>query len=139
MEISRLLRGGLLVSECVRLLGLVGAFVLFRPDSAFPWLLYVVPNALFPLIALFLWLDFSRYAVYLPLYLAGKCVGIFSIVGWLIASWPPAALVQPDGVYSITPDLLAWILLCGDLCSSAAALIVAKKTQTPAQAPVVGR
>jgi len=44
----------------------------------------MVSAVLFPLMALFIWLDSVRYKAYIPLFIAGKCVGIFSIFSLLI-------------------------------------------------------
>jgi hypothetical protein len=55
-------------------------------NSVIPWLAFASPGALFPLMALFLWLDISRYKAYLPLYIAGKCIGILSLLVFSIIS-----------------------------------------------------
>jgi hypothetical protein len=84
MENSSVLRGGLFIFECSRFAYLTMALIALRPgtQAAFSWLVYAVPNALFPLMLLFLWLDFSRYGAYEPLYKSGKCICVFSVIGW---------------------------------------------------------
>jgi hypothetical protein len=130
MDIFRPLRGGLFVYECLRLLYLIGSFVVLRPGGGnFPWLVYAASNALFPLAALFVWLDISRYRLYLPLYAAGKGIGVCAMLGWLISSrW-----LIPLNLIEAAPALAGWLLLCGDSLSVAAGLIVAGKTRDLAQ------
>lgn len=55
--------------------------------SWFPYLVYVVPNALFPLMGFFLLIRPQEYKAYIPLYLAGKIIVIVSIFGWTIFSF----------------------------------------------------
>lgn len=120
-----------MIYECIRLLVLAWVFVFFRPgDGAglFPWLVYAVPNALFPLMALFLWRQFSRYAVYAPLYISGKCIALASIAGFWIFSrqniYAALSLKNP-GVFMALGCLL--FLLAGDLCAAAGGLALARK------------
>jgi hypothetical protein len=80
---------------------------------------------MFPLMALFLWVDFSRYKPYMPLYIAGKCIGIFSILGWSIVSRRFTMFQELAGFYLII-DLL---FLCGDLLALAAALLIFRNMQ----------
>jgi hypothetical protein len=109
----------------------MGVFFFFRPgDGAglFPWLVYTVPNALFPLMALFLWRRFSRYAVYVPLYISGKCIALASILGFWIFSRQNvyAGLhLKTPGVFVALGGLL--FLLIGDLFSLAGGLALAGK------------
>jgi hypothetical protein len=135
MEIYRPLRGALLIYECIRLLVLAWVFVFFRPgDGAglFPWLVYAVPNALFPLMALFVWRHFSRYAVYVPLYISGKCIALASLAGfWLFSRqhvYTALALKNP-GVFTALGSLL--FLLAGDLFAAAGGLALARKIPAP--------
>jgi hypothetical protein len=74
------LRGGLFILECVRFSFLTGflAVVRYNAEAVFPWQIYAVPNALFLLMALFLMLDSSKYAVYSILYISGKTLCLFS-------------------------------------------------------------
>ncbi|MDR0301484.1 MAG: hypothetical protein LBI04_04125 [Treponema sp.] len=53
-------------------------------QAGFPQIALAASAALFPLMSLFIWLDSSRYRVYMPLFTAGKCIGIFSILVWSI-------------------------------------------------------
>jgi len=74
------LSGGLFFIECARFSFLTGILAVFRYNAgpAFPWQIYAVPNALFLLIALFLWLDRSKYTAYSLLYISGKSLCLFS-------------------------------------------------------------
>jgi hypothetical protein len=48
-----------------------------------PFLVCTAPNALFPLMSLFLWLRFHPYRIYIPLYIAGKVIVLAALGGWL--------------------------------------------------------
>jgi hypothetical protein len=134
MGIIRPLKPGLFIFYCIRLLILTAAFAVLQPvgPAAFPWLVYTAPNALFPLMALFLWLNSSRYGAYLPLFLAGKCVCLFSLLGWSIISRRTAIIenfISGALIWSV-PRFIEGILLCGDLLAIAAALIIIKNART---------
>jgi hypothetical protein len=136
MEVYRPLRAGLCIYECVRLLSLLGAFALLRPDgeaAAFPWSACVASNALFPLMALFLWLDSSRYSVYEPLYTAGKCVCFVSVMSWCIFSRQIIITTLLSGGLFIPMIMGITGMLFGDLLSVAAGLAIIKKTRTSVQ------
>jgi hypothetical protein len=101
----------------------------------FPWLVYAVPNALFPLIALFLWRQVSRYAVYVPLYISGKCIALASIAGYWIFSRQnifAALYLKNPGALAALGGLL--FLLAGDLFSVAGGLALARKLPAPERA-----
>ena len=101
MDVLRPLRAGLFFYEIFRLLVLV-IFLFISPmegglsarimegssvNAAFPpYVVYLSANALFPLLALFVWLKPEEYRNYLPLYLAGKVIGIVSFYAWEIFS-----------------------------------------------------
>ena len=93
--------------------------------SVIPWLAFTAPGAMFPLMTLFLWIDFSRFKTYLPLYIAGKCIGIFSILGWSIVSRRFTMFEGLTGFYLII-DL---VFLSGDLLALAAALLIFRNMQ----------
>ncbi|MDR0472509.1 MAG: hypothetical protein LBH43_02390 [Treponema sp.] len=98
------------------------AFVVLQPAgaAAFPWLVFMTPTVLFPLMALFLWLDISRYRVYLPLFMAGKGIGIFSLLGWSIVS---RKVIMTGG---FSGGVIEWILLSGDVFTIAVVLFIIK-------------
>ncbi|MCL2319010.1 MAG: hypothetical protein FWC45_02915 [Treponema sp.] len=87
MDVLRPLRGALFFYEVFRLLLLV-VFLFMAPlgvsesGTFFPYLVYLSANALFPLMALFVWLRIEEYKNYLPLYLAGKIIGVVSFYAW---------------------------------------------------------
>jgi hypothetical protein len=98
------------------------------------WLVYAAPCALFPLMALFVWLDVCRYRNYLPLFLAGKCVSIAALLVWFIVS---RQVTMFEGL-SISSGivLVELALLSGDLLSIAAVLLIARGAQIEAETPV---
>jgi hypothetical protein len=133
MEIYRPLRAALFIYECVRLAFLIWAFCFLQPgDGAgvFPWLVYAVPNDLFPLMTLFLWRQFSRYGAYMPLYVSGKCIALVSLIIFCIFSRQNmfnALYLRAPGIMMIVGGLL--FLLAGDMLSAAGGLALAGKTR----------
>jgi hypothetical protein len=110
MNVYKPLRVALLVYELVRLVILLGLFAvsptLSQPFDTFPHLLYIVPNALFPLMAFFLAIDLFYYIPYISLYMAGKSIAIVSIVGWSVTTSLPVFLSQST-VASASEALIA--------------------------------
>lgn len=92
MEVYRPLRAVLFFYEIVRLLVVLGLIVLVMGSGEnsgrppFPYLLFAAPNALFPLMSLFVWLRFSDYRAYIGLYVAGKGIVLAAALGWLLFS-----------------------------------------------------
>ena len=93
MDVLRPLRAGLFFYEVFRLLVLVIFLVLTPMEPSFPMgnsavsfhfphVIYLSSNALFPLMALFVWLRPDEYRNYLPLYMAGKIIGGVSFYIW---------------------------------------------------------
>jgi hypothetical protein len=113
---TSILKPALFIYECVRVIVLSFTLVYQLPggSSALPWMSFTVNGALFPLMALFIWLDISRYKQYLPLFIAGKCIGVLSLLGWLIIFRQITMINELSGVYIIAElfflsgDLLAF-------------------------------
>ena len=84
MKIIKLIKPGLFIYECIRIVLL--AFILYFQggEGISAKVIFTAPGALYPLMAMFIWLDCGRYRVYVPLFTAGKCVGIFMMLGWSI-------------------------------------------------------
>ena len=91
MDVYRPLRVCLFFYECLRVLLLV-VFLFIAPlegsidGSFFPYLVYLSANALFPLMALFMWLRPWEYRNYLALYIAGKTIAVVSFLAWELFS-----------------------------------------------------
>ncbi|MHB9292163.1 hypothetical protein Holit_01252 [Hollandina sp. SP2] len=86
----------LFVCEFFRLMVLLGVFAVLGPlqeisggftNRLFPYVVYMVPNALFPLMTYFLWIRLSLYRSYVPLYIAGKTITLVSLIGWAVFSF----------------------------------------------------
>jgi hypothetical protein len=96
MNEYRPLRAVLFYYEVFRVLLLAGLFVFFSPlegvvkGGVFPFLAYVTPNALFPIMALFLWARLGEFRVYLPLYVAGKVIAVVAFYAWGLFNFRPA-------------------------------------------------
>jgi hypothetical protein len=86
MDIYRPLRWVVFLYELFRLGLLVGFFAVLAPreeaGAVFPYVVYVTANGLYPLMALFIWRDLEQYRNYLPLYGAGKILGVFCFYLW---------------------------------------------------------
>ena len=50
--------------------------------SFFPYMVFLSPNALFPLMSLFIWLNPSDYGKFLNLYMAGKIINVVLFFTW---------------------------------------------------------
>ncbi|MDR1839570.1 MAG: hypothetical protein LBQ93_08340 [Treponema sp.] len=131
MGIIRLIKPGLFVYECVKILMLAFIFVLFMPETiGIPWLVFTASGVMFPLMALFLWLDVYRYKAYLPLFIAGKCIGIFSLLVWTVVSGRFARVFYDVHV------IVDFVFLSGDLLALAAVLLILKDTQKYTKKPL---
>jgi hypothetical protein len=93
MKISWPLRLSLFIYDLIRLIMLISLLSVFGLPRAegeggvFPYLVYAVPQALFPLMTLFIWIQFPAYESYIFLYIAGKTIGIVSFFAWIIVSF----------------------------------------------------
>ena len=98
MDVSKPLPAALFIYECFRLLLLV-IFLFIKPlpgsgflegsaviGAFFPYIVYISSNALFPLMALFMWLRPEEYRNYITLYMAGKIIGVVSFYAWMAFS-----------------------------------------------------
>jgi hypothetical protein len=131
MKIIRLIKPGLLIFECMRLMALVSFLALQRNDPALMTkMVFAAQGVLFPLMALFIWLDTDRYRAYLPLFAAGKCIGIFALLGWFIVSRQVTMIGSFKGIAVFAEALL----MGGDFFALAAILLIIKDfllTKTP--------
>jgi hypothetical protein len=114
MDVFKPLRAVFFLYEMLRLLTLAVFFAVFSPmegavkGGIFPFLVYVTPNALFPLMTLFMWLRPADYRNYLPLYMAGKVIAAAAFYGWGIF-----ALRSPALEYLGTADWVEMLVLFG--------------------------
>jgi len=107
MGIIRLFKLILFIYECI-IFFLVSVIMVFSSinQAGLPQIAFASCAAMFPLMALFIWLDSARYTVYMPLFTAGKCIGIFSILGWSII----AGQVKISSVLSGTAGIESFLL-----------------------------
>ena len=87
MDVYRPLRATLFFYEVFRVLLLVVFLFIaslegFASGAFFPYLVFLSANALFPLMALFVWLRPQEYRNYLTLYMAGKFIAMASFFAW---------------------------------------------------------
>jgi hypothetical protein len=95
MEPYKPLRAIIFSYDLLRLLFLAVAFGFLLPlqtdeDRAFPYLVYMSSNALFPMISFFIFLSIAEYRNYLPLYAAGKIIAVVLFYIWAFFSLPLA-------------------------------------------------
>ena len=85
----RMVPAVIFIYDCSRLLFLVmvsGFFLRPEPDLKtinFPLMMFVSPNALFPLISFFLLIRFDVSKAYIPLYITGKALCLVCLTVWL--------------------------------------------------------
>lgn len=89
MDVYRPIRAGLFFYECLRLLLLAVLLFLAHSEGAvngvsFPYPVYLSSNALFALMALFMWLNAGEYRNYVSLYMAGKAIVVVLFYVWEI-------------------------------------------------------
>jgi len=128
------LRGGLFIAECARFSFLTGimAILRFNANADFPWQIYAVPNALFLLMALFSWLDTSKYGAYVMLYIAGKALCLFSEISSLFIFSRQSSTMNFYEAWITNPGIvLSLVLICDLLTLSLALLISYKKNKNP--------
>jgi hypothetical protein len=121
MGIIRLLKPAIFFYECVRLLVIAVYTVIIGNQADLPLITFAASAALFPLMALFIWLDTPRFKAYLPLYTAGKCISIFLLLVWSIF-FRQVTMITGVGI-----KLTELILISGDLFAMAAVLLIIKK------------
>jgi hypothetical protein len=127
MGLIRFFKIGLFIYECIRILLLALILIIKGTDSGLLIrMVFAAPSALFPLMALFILLDTNRYKAYLPLFLAGKSIGVFLEALWSIISIRVTMNESMD--HSV---ILAQLILSGDLFSLAAAIMIVKYVQKP--------
>jgi len=109
--------------ECVKLM-IIAVIIIIHGNmpELFTKILLAAPEALFPLMALFIWLDADRYREYLPLFLAGKCIGIFLLLGLLIVFRQVTMIGSLFGSAVYAEPLL----LCCDILSVGVVFIISK-------------
>jgi len=123
MKTIQLIKPGLFLYECLRIMILAAILILRSNDNdILGRLAYTAPSALFPLMALFIWLDSERYKTYLPLFAAGKCIVVSTLLGWSIVSGQVTIIGRFFGAAIFAEA----VILSGDLLTLAAVLLVHK-------------
>ena len=94
MDVTKPLAAVLFIYECFRLFLLVTFLfiassmgsITSESGAFFPFIVYISSSALFPLMALFVWLRPQEYRNYVTLYMAGKIITVVSFYAWAIFS-----------------------------------------------------
>ncbi len=135
MGSRRSLRFLLFVFDALRLAAVVSVLSALRGlfsgpvggSFGVPAVAFAAPQALFPLMALFSWLDPVRYAPYPPLYAAGKAVSAAALAAWLIGSAEDAFLALGLGNTGVLLlAAVAALVLLYDLVSAALAVYLVR-------------
>jgi hypothetical protein len=119
----RPLRLGLALYDFLRLLFMLEMLISVIPRetnpeaSWFPYLVYTVPNALFPLMGFFLLIRPGEHKAYISLYMAGKIMVIFSIAGWVLFSSSRVFVSALSLPTLVTPMLFVFCLTILDAAS----------------------
>jgi len=123
MNVVRFLKPAVFLFECIKIL-VISTILIVQSDTSGLLIKIVLaaPSALFPIMALFIWLDANRYKEYLPLFIAGKCIGIFLLMGWIIIS---RYLKITENMFDST-IYAENILIGGDLLSLGIVLLINK-------------
>jgi hypothetical protein len=137
MNTYRPLRAVLFFYELLRLFLLAIFFAVFSPfegavkGRVFPYLAFVTPNALFPLITLFMWLKLEDYRNYLSLYSAGKVIGVAAFYAWGIFSLRAGPGPESLGISSQLEVIVllggSFFLNLGDILAVLGSRVLAKK------------
>jgi hypothetical protein len=131
MDVYRPLRAILFVYEVIRFVVMIRVCTAFVPvegsaaNGAFPYLVYAVPNALFPLMALFLWLSLAHYKPYISLYTAGKIIAVVSVIGWCLFSFQTIPVMWEEAVMMSVG--VTFILALGDVLSICGGFLIQNK------------
>jgi hypothetical protein len=112
----------LFLYDCVRL----GVILVVVQDQMYIPL--IVANALFPIAGFFLFSNFRKYREYGPLYVAGKAVGVFAGLVWLLAMFrnraPFSLLPNARSNYMSIFILAVTVLAVADVLSLLARLLL---------------
>ena len=89
MEAHKPFAAGLFFYECIRLLMLAIFLLVAATEASFSGIysVYMSSNALFPLMALFIWLRPKEHRNFTTLYTAGKIIALISFYAWEIFSF----------------------------------------------------
>ncbi|MDR1444106.1 MAG: hypothetical protein LBI94_04450 [Treponema sp.] len=127
-RVFRPLQWGLLVYEVFRLAVLVRIMTGDTLGGGFPGLIFGAANALFPLMALFLLVDFHRYAAYASLYAAGKILSVVVVVscGFFWLDRIIQAIILEEAA-SAAGNLV--LIAIGDLLSAGGGILLARRSR----------
>ena len=113
----RLVSAAIFVYDCSRFLFLLAALEIFLkpgPDFravTFPLLMYVSPNALFPIMAFFLFIRFDSFRAYIPLYVTGKVFSLLCVSMWLL--FPLRSIFNVTYIFNVTAPGIVWVVSLG--------------------------
>ena len=132
MHTYKPIRAALLVYDIFRIAVLALMFASLSPLKAglFPHLVYLTPNALFPLMALFLLIRLPDFKSYLPLYLAGKIIAVITFYVWGIVSFgsgQDTAYLEMNQKYPYVLFFGSFVLSLGDLLSIVGSWVLLNK------------
>jgi hypothetical protein len=94
------------------------AYLLYGTDYL-SCLAFATPVAIFPIMALFIWIDAYGFRTYIPLYIAGKSIAIFSLALWFAVS--RIGMITGISIFQEAGEI---IFLSGDLLALGAIIVI---------------
>jgi hypothetical protein len=120
MVLIRILKPFLFFYECARTFAMICMFAyLFYGTDYLSYLAFAAPAAIFPIMALFIWIDTAGFKSYIPLYIAGKSIAIFTMTVWFTVS----RISMITGIYTFQ-EAGEILFISGDLLALAAIIVI---------------
>ena len=131
MRFTLILKPLLLMYEVVRIIIIANLLIYMSNDqSFFVLMIFAVQGAVFPIMALFLCLNAVRYREYIPLYIAGKIIGILAILCWSLLT--QQATMIGGFIREMT-------LICFDLFTVTALMVIKNDVKSLMSEPAPGK
>jgi len=126
MVLNRILKPALFIYECLRvfLLICIFAFLLYGTEAV-SCFAFAAPVVVLPIMALFIWIDADGYKAYIPLFIAGKSIGLFSLTLWFTVS---RLNIIAGGIFPFK-EAAELLFILGDLLALAAIIVIYRNSQ----------
>jgi len=86
---------------------------------------FSAPVAVLPIMALFIWIDADGFKAYIPLFIAGKSIGLFSLALWFVVS---RLSIITGGIFPFE-EAAEILFISGDLLALAAIIVIYRNSQ----------
>jgi len=126
MLLNRILKPALFIYECLRVFVMVCIFAsLLYGTDVVACFAFTAPVAILPIMALFIWINADGFKAYIPLFITGKCIGLFSLTLWFIVS----RLNILSGRIVPFEEAVEILFISGDLLALAAIIVIYRNSQ----------